>query len=73
MTRKSGRKHYRRAEPWPPDVRDFYAELELDDTASAADIRSAYLKLSKRYHPDMIAPGQNIDAVEFRTVSSPVS
>ncbi|WP_082462759.1 J domain-containing protein [Sphingobium sp. Leaf26] len=34
------------------DARGFYATLELDSSASAADIKSAYRRLAKEYHPD---------------------
>jgi DnaJ family protein A protein 2 len=32
--------------------RDLYAALEIDRSADATAIRSAYLKLSRKYHPD---------------------
>lgn len=32
--------------------KDYYKELELTSSASAADIKKAYVKLVKKYHPD---------------------
>jgi len=34
-------------------VKDYYKILGLERTASAEDIRSAYLRLSKKFHPDL--------------------
>lgn len=32
---------------------DYYKVLEIDKTASAADIKKAYRKLARKYHPDL--------------------
>ena len=32
---------------------DYYKILELPKTASEADIKSAYRKLARKYHPDV--------------------
>lgn len=39
-------------------TKDYYKILGIERTASAEDIRNAYLKLSKLYHPDT-SPEEN--------------
>ncbi len=34
-------------------AKDFYGTLGVDKNASADEIKSAYRKLAKKYHPDM--------------------
>lgn len=34
-------------------IKDYYKVLGVERTASATDIRRAYLTLMKKYHPDM--------------------
>lgn len=36
----------------PPEVRRYYANLELHLGASAPEVRAAYRRLMRRYHPD---------------------
>ena len=53
-----------------PSKRDYYADLGgLPESASAEDIKAAWFKLAKLHHPDKKAPGEPIDADEFRRVS----
>ena len=33
-------------------TKDYYKELELSSVASAGDIKKAYVKMVKKYHPD---------------------
>ncbi|KAK3940413.1 hypothetical protein QBC46DRAFT_341522 [Diplogelasinospora grovesii] len=56
--------------PPQPKFRDYYADLSLSagSNASNKDIRKAYCELAKQFHPDKKAPGQTIDAAEFRSV-----
>ena len=35
---------------------DYYAQLGVDRSANAAELKSAYRKLAKKYHPD-VNPG----------------
>lgn len=53
-----------------PTVPDYYGDLGVSQQASPRDIRLAFHKLAKQHHPDKKAPGQTIDAHEFRKVSS---
>lgn len=43
---------------------DFYAVLGLEKECSAADLRNAYLKLAKRWHPDRCSDSGNSMHVE---------
>lgn len=47
---------------------DFYADLEITKTATALDIKNAYYKLSKKYHPDK-NKGSDEAATRFRQIS----
>ncbi|KER23639.1 hypothetical protein T265_08534 [Opisthorchis viverrini] len=40
-------------------VKDYYSVLQVKPTASQAEIKNAYLELSKKYHPDTAAPNSN--------------
>ena len=33
--------------------KDYYAELEIDSSATAQEIRNAYRALVRRFHPDI--------------------
>ena len=37
-------------------MNDYYAMLEVPATASAAEIRRAYHRLARKYHPDLNGP-----------------
>lgn len=52
---------------------DYYSILGLSQAATPAQIRKAYYRLAKIHHPDKKAPGQHIDAVDFRKVGQPTS
>lgn len=47
--------------------KDYYKILGIDKNASAADIKSAYRKLSKQYHPDNSMGG---DEEKFKEIAS---
>ncbi|GAA56507.1 chaperone protein DnaJ 1 [Clonorchis sinensis] len=40
-------------------VKDYYSVLQVKPTASQAEIKNAYLELSKKYHPDTAEPNSN--------------
>ena len=46
----------------------YYDDLELEQTASSKDIKEAYLRLSKLYHPD-VKPDDPEAATKFHNVS----
>lgn len=48
--------------------RDYYRILGVDRTASREDIRKAYRKLARKYHPD-INPGNNKTEGKFKEIS----
>ncbi|MBR5818234.1 MAG: molecular chaperone DnaJ [Clostridia bacterium] len=50
------------------DKRDYYEVLGVEKGASADDIKRAYRKLAKKYHPDM-NPGDKEAEVKFKEVN----
>src|SRR5918996_520073 len=49
--------------------KDYYRVLGVSDTASQKDIKSAYRKLSRQYHPDA-KPGDKAAEERFKEVSA---
>jgi molecular chaperone DnaJ len=47
---------------------DFYVLLGIERTAEPGDIKRAYKRLARRYHPD-INPGDRTAAVQFRQIA----
>lgn len=50
------------------DFKDYYAILGVGKTASADDIKKAYRRLARKYHPDM-NPGDKVAEARFKEVS----
>ncbi len=48
--------------------RDYYEVLNVDKSASDADIKKAYRKLAKQYHPD-VNPGDKAAEAKFKEVN----
>jgi len=47
---------------------DYYEQLGVDRSASAAELKSAYRKLAKQYHPD-VNPGDASAEQKFKDIS----
>jgi curved DNA-binding protein len=50
------------------NFRDYYAILGINKTASVDDIKKAYRRLARKYHPDM-NPGDKVAEGKFREVT----
>ena len=51
-----------------PEKRDYYEVLGVDRNVSEADLKKAYRKLAKQYHPDMNPNNQEAEA-KFKEVN----
>ncbi len=49
-------------------TKDYYAALGVKKSASADDIRKAFRKLARKYHPD-VNPGDKSAEEKFKTIS----
>ena len=52
----------------PTQTKDYYAALGVKKTASAEDIRKAFRKLARKYHPD-VNPGDKTAEEKFKIIS----
>src|SRR5215831_7321547 len=50
------------------DFKDYYATLGVSRTASDADIKRAYRKLARKYHPDL-NPGDKTAEAKFKDIN----
>lgn len=55
--------------PCPPTVKDLYQHLGVSRTANADEIKKAYRKLTRQYHPDR-NPGDEAAEEKFKDVST---
>ncbi len=54
--------------PTATDFKDYYAILGVDKTATAEEIKRAYRKLARKYHPD-VNPGNAKAEEQFKTIN----
>src|SRR3974390_1066813 len=52
----------------PTQTKDYYATLGVKKSASADDIRKAFRKLARKYHPD-VNPGDKAGEEKFKAIS----
>src|SRR6201993_4898433 len=50
------------------DKKDYYGALGVKKTATAEEIRKAFRKLARKYHPD-VNPGDKTAEEKFKTIS----
>jgi hypothetical protein len=68
-TSSTQRKSKMYSKPEEPEVPDYYAALGVSQDATNTALKKAFHALALKYHPDKLAPGETVDAVEFRKVS----
>src|SRR6266704_4201447 len=52
----------------PTTKKDYYGALGVKETASVEEIRKAFRKLARKYHPD-VNPGDKSAEEKFKTIS----
>src|SRR4051812_50200406 len=50
------------------DFKDYYATLGLTKTATDKEIKQAYRKLARKYHPD-VNPGDKVAEARFKEIN----
>ena len=60
--------HYLRNEKGAEEENNYYDDLNLDSTATSKDVKTAYIELSKEFHPDR-NPGDPEAAIKFQEIS----
>ncbi len=50
-------------------MKDLYEVLEIESTATEAEIKTQYRKLAKKYHPDL-NPGDEEAEARFKEISA---
>ena len=51
------------------EKRDYYEVLGVDKNASAADIKKAYKKMARKYHPDLNRDNPKAAEEKFKEVN----
>ena len=51
------------------DKRDYYEVLGVAKTATDAELKSAYRKLAKKYHPDFNKDNKEADRTSLQAIS----
>lgn len=57
----------------PPRLPDYHADLGVAQDSSSKQIKAAWRRLLKQYHPDKTPPGQTPDIDRFSQVSNPLN
>ncbi len=53
----------------PIKFKDYYETLKIPRTASEGDIKSAYRKLARKHHPDLVTVGKKASEEKFKEIN----